>query len=125
MIRFYEELERNEEIILRNNQTFTDELFVGLLLGEGLIVNLPTGGTDFALDVQASSEAIRAEYLPVGATFEGRLWDLPAGHPDRVRLLSATVALSTPAAGHVVHARRAREGAAALIARIDAALGEN
>jgi hypothetical protein len=122
LVRFYEELGRDEEIILRNNQAFTDDLLGGLLTGEGLIINVPAGRTDFSVDMLGSAEAVRSEYLPVGATFKGRLWDLPPGHPDRVRLLSATASLSSAAAVHLVLARGAREGAAALIDRIDATL---
>jgi hypothetical protein len=125
LVRFYQELERDEEIVLRNNETFTDRLFLELLVGQGLIINLPTGEIDFSLAAQAAADEVRREYLPVGASFKGRLWDLPAGHPDRVRLLSAITALSTPAAGHIGVARRAREGAAALIDRIDATLNSS
>ena len=74
------------------------------------------------MELEENREALRAEVLPVGATFEGRLWELHPGHPDRVRLLSATASLSTAVAAHPVLARTAREGAVALIDRIDATL---
>jgi hypothetical protein len=92
------------------------------VIGEGLLVNVPGGRNEFSLDLQREADAVRSEYLPVGATFKGRLWDLPADHPDRVRLLSATASLSSAAAIHLVFARDAREAAAALIDRIDATL---
>lgn len=119
LVRFYEELRRDEEIILRNNEAFTDVLLNGQLIGEGLILNLPADQTDFSLELQGEAQAVLSEYLPVGPTYQGRLWELPPGHSDRVRLLSATASVGTTAAVHLFLARRAREGAAALIQEID------
>jgi hypothetical protein len=122
LVRFYEELGRDEEIVLRNNEAFTDVLLNGLLIGEGLMINLPGGRTEFAVGMRGAAEDLRAQYLPAGPTFAGRLWGLPSGHPDRVRLLSATTSIGSAASTHLILARAAGEGAAALIVRIDATL---
>ena len=119
LVRFYEELERDEEIILRNNEAYTDGLLNGLMVGEGLVVGVPTGRSDDRVEALSPREEIRSAYIPVGVTWEGRLWGLPPGHPDRVRLRAAVAGLSSAAATHLILARRAREGASALIDRID------
>lgn len=122
LVRFYEELGRTEEIILRNNEAFTDGLVGRLVIGEGLLINVPGGRTEFSLDLQREADAVRSEYLPVGPTFKGRLWALPPDHPDRVRLLSVAASLSAAAANHLVFAAGVRQAAAELIDRIDATL---
>lgn len=120
LVRFYEELARDEEIILRNNETFTDVLINRLLIGEGLIIDVPTGQEDFPSDLLGAREALRSESLPVGVTFKGRLWQLPSGHPDRIRLLSTMGSLAGAAAAHAIIARNAAESASGLIDRIEA-----
>ena len=123
MVRFYQVLQRDEEIMLRNNEAFTDDHYVGLLVDGGLVVNVPLSDAAYSMDAARTTDEIRAQYLPVDQMFRGRLWDLPADHPDRARLLTAVTSLSTPAAGHVAQADRVREGARELIDRIDASLG--
>ena len=123
MVRFYQVLQRDEEIMLRNNEAFTDDHYVGLLVGAGLLVNVPLTEATYSMSAAQATDVIRSRYLPADEMFRGRLWDLPADHPDRARLLSAVTSLSTPAAGHVVQADRVRDGARELIERIDASLG--
>lgn len=125
LVRFYETVARDQEIVSRNNMTFADDLGVGILMGEGLVLSHPRVEAMADIDVlQRRIELVREAGIEAGPTFRGRIWTLPSGHPDRVRVESVALGISDAAAGAISLAEGIHAAAGALIERIDLALAE-
>lgn len=123
LVRFYETIARDELVVSQNNTQFTDQLGMGILFGEGLVLShhrvdpgstVPLLGERNTLILEAGIET--------GPTFRGRIWALPAGHPDRVRVEAIALALSSALGNATVLADGILAEAGALIERIDLAL---
>lgn len=121
LVRFYETLARDEEIISRNNLVYSDGLGVGVLLGEGiLLAHPPPEGVGTGLNVQRSAAERMAEAgIPRGPTFGGRLWSTRVDDPIRIRTRSVAIAVAMAAANGVQIGEEILADARALLVRID------
>lgn len=78
LIAFYEEAEREFLIHSRNNAVFVDDLFVGEMLGRGLVYNR----IDSGLVVRARSDDLLQDRLAGGyIEHPDPIWDLPPDSP--------------------------------------------
>lgn len=125
LVRFYETVARDQEIVSRNNLVFADDLGVGVLMGEGLVLShrLAQPITEIAV-LERRIELLREAGIETGPTFRGRIWTLPSGHPDRIRAESVALGVSDAAAGAISLAEGIQTQAHALIERIDLALAD-
>lgn len=124
LVRFYETVARDQEIVSRNNAMFADNLGAGVLIGEGLVLSHPRSEAIADIDLIERRDRQHEAGIERGPTFRGRIWTLPGGHPDRIRVESVALAVSDAAAGAVALAEGIRAAAGALIERIDLALAE-
>lgn len=121
LVRFYETLAREEEIISRNNLVYSDGLGVGILLGEGIqIAHPPPEGVGTDLNVQRSAAArMAAAGIPQGPTFAGRLWSTQVDDPIRIRTRSVAIAVARAAANGVQIGEEILADARELLGRIE------
>ena len=80
LVDYYDEADRIVGVITKNNQVLVDELFVGTMLGRGLIMPLQNAATLPPLGAleDSLSSKLRGGY----ADQPGRLWTLPSDSPD-------------------------------------------
>lgn len=122
VVRFYQDLDRDGEIVARNNQAFVDEMVVRFFVGEGMFV--PQFSPDDPVgSVLGDGLALYQQEIPVAASpLTGRLWEMEDVDPawEKTRSLVAQAALA--AAMNVDRGRRIEARAAALIDAIEAEL---
>ena len=124
LVRFYETVARDQEIVTRNNTAVVDDLGLGILVGEGLVLTHRRTGTADIPATRGMLERMREAGFAAGPTFRGRIWRLPHGHPERVRVTSVVLTVSHAAAMATTLAEGIRADATGLIERIDRALRE-
>lgn len=125
LVRFYETVARDQEIIARNNAQFSDGLGVGILVGEGLVLRHRRDDQDSPLaSIRRGDELMGDAGIGKGPTFRGRIWALPPGHTDRIRAEAVVLSISLVAASSVAIAEGILVDAEALLERIDLALAE-
>lgn len=123
LVRFYETVARDELIVSQNNAQFVDQLGLGVLVGEGLVLSHHRLDAASAVPLSTDRSRLMLEAgIATGPTFRGRIWSLAPGHPDRVRAESIALAISAVAANGVALSRGMLTDVEGLIDRIDLAL---
>lgn len=122
--RYYELLIRDQSIVARNNEAFTDALYTQFFVGEGMFLfTAPT--FDSPVEVQNRAARLRATGgIPSEVTYEGRLWSLGPEEPARARAKAIVTWASQASAVGVVLADDIEERTRRLIEGVESALAE-
>lgn len=125
VVRFYQELARDEAVVTRNNEAFTDELFVRFFVGQGLIVPRPIHRPETVniRIIAGAMERFAEEMEGEDLRFQGRLWDLRPEDPEWARARAILSQLTLSAALGAQTAEQIEARAQALVDRIESRLG--
>lgn len=126
LVRFYETLARDEEVVARNNAVYADALGVGVLLGEGIVLSHPNSadiGVDDVGRLMAPNR-MAAAGIPFGPSFAGLLWTSEVDDPVRIRTRSVAMAVASVAASAIQMGEQILADAEALLARIEGDAGQ-
>lgn len=124
LVRFYETLARDEEIVSRNNLVFSDGLGIATLSGEGIVLAPPSpeGLGEDLVYFRPSAERMAAAGIGYGPNFEGLLWSSRPGDADRLRTRAVAIQIAQAAANATIIGEEILGAARDLLLRIDDAL---
>ena len=120
LVRFYETLARDEEVVSRNNAVYADALGVGVLLGEGIVLSHPSSAdiSGGGVGLLMAPDRMVAAGIPFGPTFAGLLWSSEVDDPVRIRTRGVAMAVASVAARAIQNGEEISADAEELLDRI-------
>jgi hypothetical protein len=120
--RYYELLIRDQNVVARNNESFTDDLYAPFFVGQGMVV-LTAPEADQSIELLSKATEIRIRSgMPTDISFDGRIWSTALGDAERTQARSIVAWMNAGAAAGVLIATDMEARTQALIDEVQAAL---